>query len=82
LKVLPRSHMEVKGYRSMQSQGSGDELPGEYRADSNAAGWVSAPANMKAGDLIIFNWKLIHAASAHKQHSLRLSLDTRIALHF
>ena len=79
LQVLPLSHRTVSGYTQMKSAGSGDELPRGYSAGSRAE-WVTAPADMRAGDLILFNWKLIHSATLHKDSCLRLSLDTRIVL--
>jgi hypothetical protein len=81
LQVLPGSH-RLQGYNRMQPISNGDVLPADYhecpafpRMD-----WCTAPADMRAGDLILFNWKLIHASNKHNDSCLRLSLDTRCAL--
>jgi len=82
LRVLPYSHVRVGGYARMLDVGNGDELPGDYDAAAvPAADWRTAPPDMRAGDLILFDWKLIHAASPHTDTCLRVSMDTRVAVH-
>jgi len=84
LQVLPASHRQVAGYERMLDIDGGDVLPGDYteaKAAELKSCWVTAPADMKAGDVILFNWKLIHAATAHTDTDSRLSVDTRIAMH-
>jgi len=78
LQLISGSHT-LGGYDRMQRAGNGDELPADYTATyAESAKWLTVPANMKAGDLVLFNWKLIHAASKHQHEQLRMSLDTRI----
>jgi len=80
LQLIPGSHKK-QGYDRMQPAGDGDELPGECTSDDAASSqWITVPADMKAGDLVLFNWKLTHAASIHKDAQLRMSLDTRICI--
>jgi len=81
LQVLPGSH-RLRGYERMQPDDGGDMLPGDYtpaHAAHTAADWRTAPADMAAGDCIIFNFKLVHAATEHRSTQPRLSVDTRIA---
>ena len=79
LMVLPRSHQRGD-YTRMQTAGDHDELPGEMDGNLHAPGWLTAPADMRPGDLILFNVKLLHAASKHHDERMRLSLDTRIVI--
>jgi hypothetical protein len=78
LKVVPRSH-KLQGYEHMQAAEDGDTLPGGFDVQQQHE-WLTAPADMRAGDIVLFSWKLIHAASQHTHDQLRLSLDTRIAI--
>jgi ectoine hydroxylase-related dioxygenase (phytanoyl-CoA dioxygenase family) len=90
LQVLPRSH-RLAGYERMQTDATdgrehdADLLPADFERSKlrqHNLSWVTAPADMKAGDVILFNWKLIHSATEHKDAKQpRLSVDTRIALH-
>jgi hypothetical protein len=85
LQVLPRSHL-LAGYERMQKRNhDADLLPGDYtsaKLDEFGLEWATAPHNMKAGDVILFNWKLIHAATSHEDTEYpRLSVDSRLALH-
>jgi len=80
LELIPGSHAK-QGYDRMQAAGDGDDLPGDCTNDHAASSqWLAAPANMLAGDLVLFNWKLIHAASVHQDAQLRMSLDTRMVM--
>lgn len=84
LEVHMGSHTGVlaQGYDSPHGHDN-DELPSGYVIDEHKASvdWHSVPRNMKAGDIIIFNYKLVHRASEHKADSTRRSLDVRIAAH-
>ena len=76
LMLLPRSHRGYGGYRSSQKE---RELPAQFNAAAHkAAQWCAPTAGMEAGDLILFNLKTIHAATANGRSKLRLSMDTRV----
>ena len=76
LMLLPRSHRGYGGYRSSQKD---RELPAQFNAAAHkAAQWCAPTAGMEAGDLILFNLKTIHAATANGRSKLRLSMDTRV----
>jgi ectoine hydroxylase-related dioxygenase (phytanoyl-CoA dioxygenase family) len=86
LKLLPGSHV-LKGYERMQTnkEGDADLLPSGFNAANikeKGLKWITVPIGMQAGDIILFNWKLIHSATKHTdaEHP-RLSVDTRISLH-
>ena len=77
LQLVPGSHA-LEGYDRMQAADDGDILPAGYDAEAERHKWVTVPADMRAGDLVLFNWKLIHAATVHEEPRLRGSMDTRI----
>ena len=80
LQVLPASHRQLQaGYECPLSDDDGDILPAGYSTAAAQDEWRTAPADMRAGDVILFNAKLIHAATPHAEKHLRLSLDTRMA---
>jgi hypothetical protein len=80
LQVLPASHRHLQsGYERPLSDDDGDILPAGFSAAHAECEWRSAPPDMRAGDMILFNAKLIHAATLHAEQHLRLSLDTRMA---
>jgi hypothetical protein len=78
--VLPASHRHLQsGYERPLSDDDGDILPAGFSAAQAEGEWRTAPSDMRAGDIILFNAKLIHAATPHAEQHFRLSLDTRMA---
>lgn len=78
LALVPGSHRSMASY---DAERVARLLPGGFtRAAAADAQW-QAPAHIDMGDVIIFNWKTVHAATRHTGSCFRLSIDTRIAAH-
>ena len=76
LVILPGSH-KLRGYNTPIEDGL---LPGEYteeyaKAKSTVWQW---PTQIGMGDVILFNFKTIHAATKNIGGRFRLSVDTRV----
>jgi ectoine hydroxylase-related dioxygenase (phytanoyl-CoA dioxygenase family) len=76
LVVLPKSHLEYQGYHNQQLKKT--ILPTELSSLGALAKERWRAADVGPGDLILFNIKLIHAASANYTDKFRLSIDTRV----
>lgn len=74
LAILPRTHRTLSGYSS--NRASTRRLPDDYKRDEKRDVWLSE--NLKAGDLILFNIKTVHAASENSSERFRISCDTRL----
>lgn len=72
LAIIPGSH-KLSGYERNRG-----ELPGDYTPAMESSSQWEVPANMQQGDIIIFDWKTIHAATSNNSGKYRLSIDTRI----
>mmetsp|Transcript_16536 Transcript_16536/g.24879 ORF Transcript_16536/g.24879 Transcript_16536/m.24879 type:complete len:80 (-) Transcript_16536:174-413(-) len=51
------------------------ELPDGYREFSKDALWKTA--TFKAGDILVFDIRLVHASTANTTKAFRISMDTR-----
>lgn len=71
--VLPRSHL-LPDFDKIK-EGDDEELPASYFTDAEELVWHVA--SYEPGDVVIFNWKLIHASTLHGNTEPRLSLDLR-----
>jgi ectoine hydroxylase-related dioxygenase (phytanoyl-CoA dioxygenase family) len=70
--LIPGTH-KLNGYHNTKNE----LLPSEFtKAIENKAVWRAA--DLKAGDLILFNIKTVHAASKNLTHQYRVSCDTRV----
>jgi ectoine hydroxylase-related dioxygenase (phytanoyl-CoA dioxygenase family) len=81
LKLVPGSH-KLGGYFRPDAKGSKGLLPGGWKQsiEATALKWC-APDRISAGDVILFNWRTIHAATKHgKKGEYRFSVDTRVKL--
>jgi ectoine hydroxylase-related dioxygenase (phytanoyl-CoA dioxygenase family) len=74
LMLLPGSHRSLDGYHFAKP---GDLTPKAYAKMRSTATFVS-PTEMDQGDIIIFNWKTVHASQKNMQAISRISLDTRV----
>jgi hypothetical protein len=82
LMVLPRSHL-LPGYvqlRNHTADGAHKEqrLPHRWKGDARSGAVWQVPSELRAGDIILFNIKLIHAANPNNSGHFRISLDTRV----
>ena len=74
LAVVPGSHRLVR----YESPAVADLLPGDATpAWMRKAQWV-APASIRRGDIVLFNMKLVHAATKNDSERFRFSIDTRV----
>lgn len=72
--VVPGSHSALTGYNRPSRSGL---LPGGY-SKSFAAKSIWRTTEFGPGDIVLFNMKLVHAATEHRSQTFRISLDTRV----
>lgn len=74
LALVAGSH-RLGGY---ESSARAELLPAEYTSAFEAASVWQTPADIRMGDIILFNVKTVHAATRNGGDRFRLSLDTRV----
>jgi len=77
LAVTVGSHDDLGGYdRPMPPAPGKPLLPADYKKKKKELKWQTT--NVQSGDIILFNFKTIHAATANLSQTYRVSLDTRV----
>lgn len=70
--VVPTSHRGLSDYDVIWRE---TELPASYFSEARHMSWHVG--SYQAGDVVIFDWMLVHAATINRTHTPRISIDTR-----